>query len=281
MSVKPGVYADMPAELYHADSALSSSGARKLLPPSCPAKFRYEQSNPFEPTADMQFGTVTHSILLGDESDLKVIDVKTWQSGVAKAAKEEAELAGKLPVKRADYEDAKAIASVIRAHPIAGPLFRGSGKSEQSLFWKDPETGVQRRARLDRLRLTSRRPVVVDLKTAGSAEPFEFGRSIDKYGYAMQADWYLDAVRTLGLAEDPGFAFVVVEKTPPYLVNVGYLDTVSLEAGRFYNRKAIRLYADCVAKNDWPGYGRLPGEPEGLAVLSLPPWALNEYFRES
>jgi len=271
---------DMPADLYHAHPALSSSGARKLLPPSCPAKFHYERTNPIEPTSEMRFGTVVHSILLGDESDLAVIDVKTWQSAVAKAAKEEAELAGKIPVKRADHEVAKAIVSVIRADPLAGPLLRG-GVAERSLFWTDEETGVHLRARPDYLKLQRRRPLVIDLKTSGSAEPFEFGRSIDDYSYHLQAAFYLDGVHALGLAENPSFVFVVVEKTPPYIVTVGHLDAVSLEAGRFYARKAIRLYAACMAKNDWPEYGRNPGESRGLAVLSLPPWAQNEYFRES
>ena len=55
----PGVY-DIPAEDYHRDpvpgGSLSSTGARKLLPPSCPAKFRYEQDNPPTPTAALDFG---------------------------------------------------------------------------------------------------------------------------------------------------------------------------------------------------------------------------------
>lgn len=273
-AMAPGVYDDMPADVYHAHSALSSSGARKLLPPSCPAQFHYDRSNPIEPTADMQFGTVTHTLLLGNGADLKVLDYKTWNSGEAKAAKEEAEAAGKLPVKRRDYEVAQAIVSVIRSHPLARHQFTG-GQAEQSLFWTDEETGVQLRARPDYLKLNRRRPLVVDLKTSSSAEPGEFGRSIDKYGYARQAAWYLDGVRALGLADNPEFLFVVVEKSPPYIVTVGHLDAVSLEAGRFYNRKAIRKYAECVANNHWPGY------EEGLAVLSLPPWAQNEYFRES
>ncbi|WP_427422690.1 PD-(D/E)XK nuclease-like domain-containing protein [Lysinibacillus fusiformis] len=279
MARAPGVF-EISADEYHGDAALSSSGARRLLAPSCPAKFHYERTNPIEPTSEMQFGTVVHSILLGGEDDLAVIDVKTWQSAAAKAAKEEAELAGKIPVKLADYQVAKAMVSVIRSHPLAGPLFRG-GQAEQSLFWTDKETGVDLRARPDQMKLNRRRPLVVDLKTSGSAEPFEFGRSIDDYNYHIQQDFYLAGIRALDLAKEVDFVFVVVEKKPPYLITVGQLDAVSAEAGHFYARKAIRLYADCVAHNDWPEYGRNPGEPRGLAVLSLPPWAQNEYFRES
>lgn len=272
---KPGVY-DLPAELYHAHSALSSSGARKLLPPSCPAIFHWERSNPFEPTPEMQFGTLTHALLLGDESSIAVLPYKTWQSGEAKAAREEAELAGKLPVKQADYQTAKVIVSVIRSHPLVAKLklFEG-GKAEQSLFWTDPETGEMLRARPDQLKLDSGRPVIVDLKTSISAEPFEFGRSIDKYGYDRQAPFYIDGARALDLADNPAFIFVVVEKNPPYVVTVAQPDALTIEAGRYYNRKAIRLFAKCKAEKHWPGYA------DDIATVSLPGWAINRYFEES
>lgn len=270
---------DIPADVYHAHPALSSSGARKLLPPSCPAKFHYERSNPFEPTDAMRFGTLVHSILLGDESDLAVLPYKTWQSAESKAAKEAAELAGKLPVKVGDYETAKAIAAVVRTDPrVRKYKLFDDGKAEQSLFWNDTETGEMLRARPDHLQLERRRPLIVDLKTAESGEPDEFGRSVEKYGYARQAPWYIDAVTALDLAEAPAFVFVIVEKTPPYLVTVAQLDPQSMEAGRFYNRRAIRLFAECKAKNEWPGYSH---GADGIATISLPPWAINEYYRES
>jgi hypothetical protein len=46
---EPGVY-DIAEDHYHADpvpgGSLSNSGAKKLLPPSCPAKFAYEREHP-------------------------------------------------------------------------------------------------------------------------------------------------------------------------------------------------------------------------------------------
>lgn len=270
----PGVYDDLAPELYHAHPALSSSGARKLLPPSCPAKFHYERSNPFEPTPEMQFGTVTHTLLLGHGAELAVLDHKTWNSKAAQEAQEKAISEGKLPVKRADWLEAKAMVAAVKNHPIAGRLFTG-GKPEQSLFWVDVETSVQLRARLDYLKTDGPRPIIVDLKTAQSAEPYEFGRSIDKYDYNRQGAWYVDGVRALGLGDRPGYTLVIVEKTPPYVVTVAQFDELTLEAGRFYNRRAIRKFAECSASGVWPGYA------DDIATVSLPGWALNRYFEES
>ena len=39
--IEPGIYDKIPDEIYHGDrNSLSSTGARKLLAPSCPAKVR-------------------------------------------------------------------------------------------------------------------------------------------------------------------------------------------------------------------------------------------------
>ncbi|MGW9447058.1 hypothetical protein, partial [Bacillus mobilis] len=46
---RPGVYDGIPEAVYHRDpvpgGSLSSSGARKLLAPSCPALFKYDQEH--------------------------------------------------------------------------------------------------------------------------------------------------------------------------------------------------------------------------------------------
>jgi hypothetical protein len=53
---EPGIY-QMTNEEYHADrGSLSSSGARKLLPPSCPALFRHAQDTPQEPKKTFELG---------------------------------------------------------------------------------------------------------------------------------------------------------------------------------------------------------------------------------
>jgi hypothetical protein len=64
---------------------------------------------------------------------------------------------------------------------------------------------------------------------------------------------YLDGQVACGLAEEPAFVFVVVEKEPPYLVNVIQLDMDAERIGREQVRKAIGIYRHCVDTNTWPG----------------------------
>ena len=47
---------DMPEVEYHRHPALSSTGARRLLRPSCPALFDWERKHPRPPTKAMRLG---------------------------------------------------------------------------------------------------------------------------------------------------------------------------------------------------------------------------------
>jgi hypothetical protein len=272
---------DMPADEYHRNPALSSSGARKLLPPSCPAKYRYERNHGQPPKADFDFGKAAHKRVLGVGEDVVLVDAGDYKTKAAQEARDQAYAEGKVPILPKEDAVIDEMVKALRGHPIASALLdpaRG-GKPEQSAFWTDADTGVDCRARFDWLPALDRRGrlIVPDYKTARSADLASIGRSLDEYGYARQAAWYLDAVAALGLAESAAFVFVVQEKTAPYLVSVVDIDATSLAAGRFYNQQARRLFAECTASDTWPGY-----VPDGeVGTASLPGWALNRYFEES
>jgi len=278
---EPGVYPDLSADEYHRHSALSASGARMLLPPSCPALFRHERDNGRPPKRDFDFGHAAHREVLGIGDDLVVVDAPDYRTSAAQDQREQAYADGMVPLLAKEYAVVQAMAEALRSHPWAGALFnpeRG-GKPEQSLFWTDAETDVQCRARLDWLPSLDRNPrrlVIPDYKTAKAADLVSIGRSLHEYGYARQAAWYLDGVLSLGLAERAAFVFVVQMKTPPYLVTVAEPDALSLAAGRFYNRQARQVFAECTATDRWPGFS-----DDEVATVSLPPWSQNQYFEES
>ena len=102
--------------------------------------------------------------------------------------------------------------------------------------------------------------------------PAAFGRAAAAYGYHMQAAWYLDLWRDLG-ADVEAFAFIVQEKTPPYLVEVVELDEDALDLGRRRNARALEIYRDCRASGVWPGYS---GRDDQSTTVDLPPWAYRD-----
>lgn len=275
---QPGVY-QMPADVYHADpvpaGSLSSSGARLLLPPSCPALFRYRVDHGQPPNRTFDFGHAAHQQVLGTGPDLVVVNAEDWRTNAAKEARDKAHAAGAVPLLAAEHEQVQAMAAALRAHPVAAVLFEpGAGRAEQALFWHDTEFGVWRRALLDWLRHRGTgRLIVPDYKTTKSAEPAALSRAMSTHGYYQQAAWYLDAVTALGLAGDvePAFVFVFQEKTPPYLVTICEPDYMAIKWGRIRNRKALDIYRRCQASGRWPGYA------DDVVRLSLPRWAENDH----
>ncbi|HET6634406.1 MAG TPA: PD-(D/E)XK nuclease-like domain-containing protein [Streptomyces sp.] len=268
----PGIH-DMSADEYHADrTALSSTGARRLLAPSCPALFKHGQDNPQAPKKTFDFGHAAHQLVLGDGPDIDVLDFPNYLTKAAKTARDEARDMGAVPLLRHEYEQVEAMADAIRSHPLAGPLFTpGAGVPEQSVFWQDRESGVMCKARPDWVKQLPGLTLCVDYKTAADASPDGVQKAIQDRGYHQQAAWYIDGLEAAGMAPDGvRFIFVFQMKEAPYLVTVRELDLQSLEIGRAKNRRALHVYATCQASGIWPDW---TGPVDDIPTISLPVWA--------
>jgi hypothetical protein len=273
---EPGLYGGVTAEQYHADpvpgGSLTSSGARALLPPSCPALFRHKQlhGEPHKPEWD--FGHAAHRLVLGAGAGVVEVEANDWRTNAAKAAKAEAHAAGLVPLLTKDLATVHEMADALRSHPEASALLApGTGDPEQVVVWQDEDTGVWCRAMFDWLRHrppTGRR-VLVDYKTCASAEPGDIDKAVGNFGYHQQDPWYRDAVRSIDGTE-PGFVFIFQERTPPYLVTVAELDPIARRIGAYRNHWARQTYARCLAADDWPPY------TTGIYEAHLTRWVENE-----
>lgn len=151
----PGIYPDLSEDAYHADpvpgGSLSSGGARKLLPPSCPARFKHERDNPTAPTESMELGSAAHKLVLGVGAEIEIIDAENWRTKASREAADEARAAGRIPLLPADYSIVQAMATALRGNDLARFLLSSErgGYPEQSLFAVDDETRVWCRVRLD------------------------------------------------------------------------------------------------------------------------------------
>jgi hypothetical protein len=65
------------------------------------------------------------------------------------------------------------------------------------------------------------------------------------------------------------FVFAAFEKAAPYACAFYYADDAMIEMGRAEYRKQLRVLADCVAADKWPGY------TTDVTPLGLPTWALK------
>ena len=273
----PGVY-ELASDIYHADPvperlgySLSVSGAKKLLPPSCPAIYEWSRRNPPEHKDVFDFGHAAHSLILGVGAEIAVIDAPDWRTKSAQEAKTEAYAEGKIPLLAEDYRQVRLMALEILNHPVARKLLDpANGKAEQALF-RQNEQGVWLRSMLDWLPNPKwGRMIIPDYKSCLSASPARFRKSFADFGYFQQAAWYIDQVLALGLADDASFVLIAQEKTAPYLVTVFEPDDESLRVGRELNRRAIDIYAECQSSGIWPVYS------EDVELLSLPSWFIRQ-----
>jgi hypothetical protein len=283
----PGVYDQVPERVYHADpipgGSLSSSGARKLLAPSCPALFKHEQDHKQPHKKAFDLGRAAHEEVLGVGSGIEVVDAPDWRTKDAREARDAAYAAGKTPLLPGEYQQVREMADAIRRHPIASQVFKpGTGRAEQSLFWKDPDTKVICRARLDWIpehAFTAgkdrKRLIVADLKSARSVAPRDLQKAVHEHGLHQQDDFYRRGCHALGIGDaDTSFVFVFVAKVPPYLIQVVELDYEARRIGRDRNNRALEIYADCKRTGVWPSYS------DGIEVLSLPAYAERQHDEE-
>lgn len=275
---KPGIYPGVPDEVYHADpvegGSLSSTGAREVL--HCPAKFDHNRRNPRPPKREFDLGHAAHHLVLGVGPRLEVVDAMDYKTKDARAQRDAAYAAGAVPLLPWEYDQVEEMAAVLRAHRTASALLGGALHFELTLVWQDRLTGVMCRARIDCLSVAANgRVLIVDYKTAVSAEPRAIDRVVQDRGYHQQMDWYMAGVMELGLAKTaPVPLLIVQEKTPPYVVTVSQISRSFLDMADVKNRAALELYALCSRTGHWPGYA------EDVVMTTPPPWAERQFQEE-
>lgn len=152
-------------------------------------------------------------------------------------------------------------------------------------IYKDPETGVEVPVKtLIDLLPDKAHPdfgkSIGDYKTTTNGHPFPWTRDVHKYGYTVQAAFYLDVY----LAAVPGedrleFRHIAQESMPPWEVCKRILSQEFLEIGRRKYLEALELYAKCLATNTWPNYEReMPGRTivNGWLIVGPEPWMTND-----
>lgn len=135
---------------------------------------------------------------------------------------------------------------------------------ETSAYHIDEETGMLVKTRPDMYSKAHR--IIVDIKTAASAAPEAFARSVGKFGYHVQEPLYTDVWSRGSGFDVEAFFFVVFEKSKPPTVAVYELDAASVAEGHAIYRAALAAYAKCFNADEWPSYS-----PD-VQQIGLKPW---------
>lgn len=269
-SARPCWAAGITDESYHGDRETVSSSTLKTLSSKSPAHARADLDTPRPETPALLLGRAVHSAVLEPDSYSTRYAVAPVCDRRTKAGKEQwarfvADHPGASIITAADAETVDGIRAAIEAHPVARHAVR-DGQAELSGYFTDPETGVPCRIRPDYLRAAD--GIMVDLKTTLDASPRGFERSIQTFGYHLQASFYAAGYESITGEPLRDFLFLTVEKVRPYAVGAYRIEDQALEVGRQQYRAALRQWAECLEHDHWPAYS------DRIESISLPTWAL-------
>ena len=267
---------DIPNDEYHARAEWSNSQA-KLIPDEVELFHRrHIEKHPafqFKQTASMAMGTAVHDIVL-ENTPVVMIPGDVLSKSGAKAGNNwkafQSDNPGKVLCKQ-DDPILHMVAS-IRNEPAAMKWLDAEGPVEQSMIYRDAETGLDLRARLDKLTLLTEGSVILDLKTT-TKDPHserEIAKVIYKFGYHRQGAWYWDAAEAYG-HDIEAFLLVFVRNSQPYDCHVWELSATALELGRHQNTIAKRDLAHRLETNNWKpeAFGR-------ISMIDVPDWAYKQ-----
>lgn len=266
-TILDGIVHDLPDEAYHSLPGLSSTGMKAIL--RSPLHYRQQMDHRVE-KPEFDVGHAAHAKILG--VGMKVVEIPEDVLAVNGAASTEEAKAfianarenGLVPVKAAVIAEVDAMAEAVLSHEKAAVLLELPGAVEVSLFGTDPTSGVRLRGRVDKLGEVNGQVVNIDLKTTPDVRRHKLARIISELHYDVQSEAYRHLLRLNGLDPTPTH-LVFVEKTPPHEVRVVTLAHPDwIEVGGTLMRRAIELYAQCMATDTWPGDDHLPGPAEAI-----------------
>lgn len=286
---KPGIYSGISLADYHGNThlfngpSISKSGLKWLLPAhggSPKAFWGRWQFNPDhiqQPTTDdLDFGKAVHCLLLADESfsanfvirpseypDYRTKDAREWKARM--------QADGKTIVTPEQIEIIRRIARDAADYPMIklGVL---NGKIEQTICWKDTETGIWLKSRPDAMAVDG---IFADLKTASKFDEDFLERQMFDAGYYLQATIARIVCRELNI---PFETFVLV-----YVLNDDVPDTTHVEIsphdmdrGERIVRWCLRTIRKCLDSGEWPGAQPFNG---GERHLQMKSWAKDRLER--
>ncbi|EBA9763370.1 exonuclease VIII [Salmonella enterica] len=267
--IQPGIYYDIPNEVYHAGPGVSKSQLDDIA--VCPAFYQWRKSAPVdtEKTKALDMGTALHCRLLEPDEFKKRFIIAPEFNRRTTAGKEEekaflesCENSGKTVMTAEEGRKLELMYGSVMAHPGCRALLEAEGKTESSIYWTDTETGELCRIRPDKFLTNS--PLILDVKKV--ADMSRFARHVEEFRYHVQAAMYCEGWKAYS-GETPRFAFLAVSESidcGKYPVHLYVLEDEHHDIGYSLFRRDLNTYHECKSSNKW-GWG--------FEVIERPYWA--------
>lgn len=279
--MKPGVYPDMKADIYHADPCPEpslSSGIAKILLERSPrhAQAAHPRLNPnyeSENAQEFDLGKAAHSVILGDPQPFVYIEADTYKTKAARAQRDDAYGSGAIPLLPKQARAVEGMAAAFKAQ-IAETEFGAAwdrATPETSVFVNDD--GAWCRIRCDKL--AAEDGIILDYKSIINAAPDNCVRQIFAMRWEVQNGFYRRVANKWFKPERAfRFAFIFQETEEPYCITPVELHPQASARADDRAAKAVHIWRDCVRADNWPGY------PTRTCWAELPGWAAKQWEDE-
>lgn len=247
---EPGVY-EIPFGVYQTIDAVNISSL-KVMDVS-PRHFAHDRTVTHDSDA-IRLGRAVHTSVL--EPDRFPLEHVIW-SGKVRRGKDwdrfSAANSGRSILRESDYAKCVKMRDVVRNDAVAGQWFRPSlnSQAEQTLVWQCG--GTLCKSRLDWIVYENDCAYLIDLKTTNAIAPCDFGRAAARYHYDAQLAFYVDAIKSLGIAKTVHAKIISVESDAPFDVAVYAIPEHVIESGHKKYRAWLQRLAHCRERDEYPG----------------------------
>jgi hypothetical protein len=264
-----GVFPDLAHAAYHERrlGVVSKSALDHIA--RSPAHYKAWFDGEDETSDALEFGSAFHCAMLEPERFARQYaeqpdfgDCRRTDNRTARDAWR-MQNAGKRIVSADDLSRIHGMCEAVRSHPLGSKMI-ANGTPELTIRWTDQSTGLRCQSRADYYVESLR--MVVDVKSIIDARLDHFRRDVVKYRYHVQDAMYRRAFAAAGLPVEH-FVFLAVEKAEPFAVGIFSLDRSAVARGDIAAEQDIQTMAECVKRDEWPGY------QTSIQVCELPPWA--------
>lgn len=279
MGIVSRIEYDLPEKDYFAHEAINSSNLKQMLKSPRHYLAAATDDTEREPTSSQEFGRHLHAAVY--EPDRYAAEFEKLPYGFIGRSKADLKLkadlkaAGKVPIKAEDADAIEACIASIETNPFARALRAITTHRETSIFWTDPQTKLECKARLDAYVAPCEQfpsGLIWDLKSTTDACERKFQRKIRDFHYDLSAAFYCDGFRHVhNLEATPAFYWIVIERKAPHAVAAYEPDEQYLARGRAAFETCLERIVQCRKREQWPSYFS-----NRTRTITPPAWDIGE-----
>lgn len=159
------------------------------------------------------------------------------------------------------------------------PRLIANGRTEVSMYGKDPSTGLKVKIRPDCLLLEEQvgANIILSVKTTSATSIDAFFRDAAKFRYEMAEGMYLQVASEITGRKFTGTLMLVAQTVIPFQVALFWLDPEDLEIGKYKYAQAMDTVRQCKENDSWPGFEAYAEEgAHGIIQTKFPAWIKGE-----